>query len=68
MEKKKNKVFQCAPVHILALILRVIYWMLIAAKMFQTKVVEKNETCFIPTAFFSIIRNRYLYAILVNKI
>jgi len=31
--------------------------MLIAAKMFQTKAVEKNETCFITTAFFSIIHN-----------
>jgi len=64
----KHRCFQCAPVHILALNLRVIIWMLIAAKMFQTKAVEKNETRFIPTAFFSIIRNRYLDAILVNKI
>lgn len=65
---KKNRWFHCAPVHILALNLRVINWMLIAAKMFQTKDVEKNETRFIPSAFFSIIRNRYLGAILVNRV
>jgi hypothetical protein len=65
---QKNRGFQCAPVHILALNLRVINWMLIAAKMFHTKAVEKYETRFIPTAFFSIIHNRYLNAILVNKI
>jgi hypothetical protein len=54
---KNNRCFQCAPLHILALILRVIYWMPIAAKMFQTKAIEKNEICFITIAFFSIICN-----------